>query len=385
MRNRCDPLAAPSKPHTPKGGSRKRQAGLGLAGIAIVAATAGVGYWWTADPLSDAESAFGRADYHRALRIARAQLSRSPSDDRAHLWAARCLFKLKRFDQSEEHYQLAGRDLSRIDDLQDRAYGLTLLGRASQAKEIYEQILTISPESVLALKRLAAVYMSLKEWAPVLALADQLGSIRRGEVAAATLAGIAHHELKHYSEAVTAGERVLQIDPDLREMPLPKSLFWNNLALDLMAIGRTREARDYLAAALERLEDANLMELLGLAYSQEGATDLAERSWKQAITWDPRNADAALGLGRLALGRNRPSEAVVWLQMAVQASPNALEPVYGLARAYRSLGNVSEAERLERMAGTIRASQPFATGSGGRFSKTGDSDHRTATAEGSAP
>ncbi len=335
------------------------------------------------DPLRGGNSAFTAGDYRSALRAAQDQLKRWPDDHRSALLAARSLSKLKYLDQAEEYYRRAGTLAMGLDDLQARAYGLVLLDRPRHAAEIYAQLLSHWPENALALKRLAAVHMGLKEWKPVLALADRLGSIPGNEVAAATLAAIGHHELKHYAESVTSAERVLELDPELKEMPLPRGLFWNNLALDLMAIGRTAEAREHLSRALKGSQDANLMELLGLAYSQEGDVDRAEESWKQAVQWNPRNADALLGLGRLALNRSRAQEAVEWLDRAVKASPDALEPVYNLARAYRLLGKMSDAEQFEQMAATIRASRPATGGMGEMPDETSETSRHATERRGS--
>ena len=118
-------------------------------------------------------------------------------------------------------------------------------------------------------------------------------------------------------------------------MPLPKSLFWSNLALDLMAMGRTSRAREHLTRALKDSHDAGLMELLGTTFFQQGNPEQAEQCYRQAVNWDPTNADALLGLGRIALGRNRAAEAVTWLERAAESSPRGrrtfLQPGPGLS------------------------------------------------------
>jgi tetratricopeptide (TPR) repeat protein len=334
---------------------------LAIASILVLVAIV----WLAAsyDPLRRASLAYSSGDYRAALHGAQERLKHSPSDEPAALLAARCLSKLGHARQAEEYYRRAGSLARGFDDLHDRAYAMARAGQHEQATALYHDILERRPEDALALKRLAAVQMSVKDWKPVLAIAQRLLVLPGCEVAGQTLAGIGHHELKQYAEAIGAGERVLQLDPELREMPLPTTLFWNNLALDLMAVGRSADARAHLARAVEKTQDANLMELLGLTYFQDGIVDQAERCWKQAVLWDPRHADALLGLGRLALNRNQPAEAVEWLSRAADCSPEALEPVYNLTRAYRLLGRTEEAERLERRAESVRASR---AGSGGR-------------------
>src|SRR5262249_59831369 len=137
----------------------------------------------------------------------------------------------------------------------------------------------------------------------------RLSAIPPEQVAGLTVASIGHHEMKHYAEAVEASREVIALDPELKAMPLPRTLFWNNLALALIAMGRPEDARTYLERALAGSEDAGLMELLGLAYSHLGLAEEAERCWRQAERWDPENADVCLDLGRLAMGRRRWREA----------------------------------------------------------------------------
>src|SRR5205807_2555239 len=152
-------------------------------------------------------SAYAAGDYRGALRVAHDHLERRPSDRGAALLAARCLSRLGFQGPAEKHYRLAGGLVSRLDDMHDRAYGLAQSDRPERAVELYQEILARWPDDVLARKRLAAVYMGLKQWKTVLALADQLIAIPGGEVPGHTLAGIAHHELKHYNQAVAACQR----------------------------------------------------------------------------------------------------------------------------------------------------------------------------------
>jgi tetratricopeptide (TPR) repeat protein len=331
---------------------------------AVVVLTLGSAAWLGTrfDLLGRATSAYNRQQYRTALQAARDHLWLFPNDRRASLMAARCLTRLGRVREAEEHYRRAG--LLELEDMQDRAYGLVQAGDPEGSANIYEQLLSRWPDDALALKRLAAVRMGQQHWRAVFDLADRLIASSSEEVAGFTLAAIAHHEWKHYAQAVDASRRVLELDPELKRMPLPRPLFWNNLALDLMALGRTEEARAYLERALAGMEDAGLMELLGLTYSQEGSTDQAERCWRQAERWDPDNADVCLDLGRLALSRQRWGEAVGFLKRAADRSTEAVEPLYNLSQAYRMLGNSEEADRYRRLADQRRRSRPPRRGMG---------------------
>jgi tetratricopeptide (TPR) repeat protein len=329
---------------------------IGLA-LIVIAGLAIAGRLATRfDPSRRARSAYESGDYRMALRAAQDYLKNRPQDRSAALMAARCLTRLKQGRQAEEFFRRCG-PLG-LDDMHDRAYGLVLLGQPERAAEIYYDMIQRWPENVLALKRLAAVLMELKQWKPALLLSERLIGIPEGEVAGHTLAGIGFHVAKHADQAVSSFERVLELDPELKQMPLPQPLYWDHLALDLMAIGRTSDARKYLQRALASREDAGLRELLGVTYEKEGAMDLAETCWRKAVADDPNNTNALLDLGRLALGRKRLDEGIALLERAAELSPSSLDPIYNLSRAYRLKGDVAKAEHYEALSGRLRTSRP---------------------------
>jgi Flp pilus assembly protein TadD len=343
---------------------KRRRLRVGFS-LALICAVVGLVLWLLTrfDPFDRAAAAYDRHQYRAALQVAQNHLKWFPSNRRASLLAARCLMRLSRAAEAEAHYvKAAPLDLA---DAEVRAYNLVNLNKPHEAALAYDDLLKRWPEDALALKRLAAVRMGLGQWRDVLKLADRLIAIPKEEIAGQTMAGIAHHELKHYNQAVISCLRVLELDPDLERMPLPRTLFWNNLCLDLIAGGQTDEARGYLTRALADCQDAGLMELLGLTYFQQGSIDEAERCWQKAESWDPKNADVCLDLGRLALNRRRWSEAVGLLKRAAASSADAVEPLYNLSQAYRMLGNAEEAERCQRLADQRRKTQPQqATGMG---------------------
>ena len=141
-------------------------------------------------------------------------------------------------------------------------------------------------------------------------------------------------------------------------IPPSRTTSRNDRALELLAAGRPEEARAFLEAAPAGSEDAGQMELLGRTYAQQGRTDEAERCWRQAERWDPRNADVCLDLGRLAMGRRRWEEAVAYFKRAADRSSDAIEPLYNLSQAYRMLDRNAEAEHYRRLADDRRRSQP---------------------------
>jgi tetratricopeptide (TPR) repeat protein len=337
--------------------SRWRRIAL-LAAVAAIVLTLTGGFWFATrfDPLGHVGVAYGRHQYQAALKAARDHLARFPDDRAASLTAARCLTRMGRPVEAEPYYRRAG--TLGPDDLQARAYGLVQSGDVEGAVRVYEELLAQRPADPLALKRLAALRMGRKEWQATLELADRVRAIPSEEVAGLTLAAIGHHESRHHAQAVEASRRVAALDPELKTMPLPRTLFWNNMALDLMALGRFDEARAVLERALDGREDAGLMEVLGFAYFHQGQMEEAERCWLRAERWDPNNADVYIDLGRLALVRQRWKDAVGFFKRASELSPTAVAPLYNLSQAYGMLGNRAEADRYRRLADERRRSQP---------------------------
>ncbi|MFO0888344.1 MAG: tetratricopeptide repeat protein [Isosphaeraceae bacterium] len=239
-----------------------------------------------------------------------------------------------------------------------------MLQEPEQAFFNYQQLLEKEPDDALAIKRMAAVLISQNRYSAISSLGERLMALPGEEVAGRTLSGIGHHVARRYAQAEEDFERVLAIDPGLKSMPLPATLFWNHLAIDLLAQGKGDEAKDYLLHALEQTEDAGLRELLGLCYNQVGRPDDAERCWREAVRTNPGELNAWLDLGRLALARGRIAEAVDLLSNAARLGPNSLEANYSLAQALRLQGKAAEAASFEARATALRTEKPQAGGMG---------------------
>ena len=119
-----------------------------------------------------------------------------------------------------------------------------------QAIQAYEEILARWPHNITALRRLAAVQLSENNIPQLEALAERLKQSPGGAAIGYTVEGIVAHNDRNYERAVAAFKHVLELDPELHVMPLPRSLFWSHLADDLIKIGRFDDVRSYLTRAL---------------------------------------------------------------------------------------------------------------------------------------
>lgn len=296
--------------------------------------------------LTEATAAYARGDLTRALQRALDHLDRRPWSRSAALVAARCLSRLDFAEAAEPYYRRAG-ELD-LNDQQIRAYGLVRGNHRQKAVEAYEQILARWPENVTALRRLAAVRLTENNAPQLEALSRRLIATPGGAAMGYTLQGAVAHQDHNHERTVEAFEKVLQLDPGLREMPLPRPAFWNYLASALIKVGRHEDAVRYLVRALDSAPDAELMLLLGQAHALQGRVDEASRSYRQAAEWDPKNYLPHLNLGKLELQEHRPDLAVEHLEQALKRAPRQLDVLRNLVVAYQLLQRPADAARIQQ-------------------------------------
>jgi tetratricopeptide (TPR) repeat protein len=351
--NRKFPSARPAR----FGSRRQRQRlliALGLLGLSLLTA-------WNltrSDALGEARRAEARGDLALGLQRALDHLVRQPWSHEAALVAARCLSRLDYADEAEEYYRRAS-PLS-LSDLQIRAYGLVRGPHPERAIPAYHEILERSPENVTAMRRLAAVLLARNDAKDLLGLADRLHQIPAGRVIGEMLRGVVYHNRKNPRQAVAAFEKVLELDPELGEMPASHGLFWNHFTADLAASGRLEDVRRHLTKLLENTPEAGLMNRLGETLFLQGDLDAAEHWFRQAAELDPASYAPHWNLAKLAIQRRHRGEALEHLNRARIRAPGQYAVLYNLASVYRQLGQSAEAEQVQEAIRQLR-SRPVAT------------------------
>jgi tetratricopeptide (TPR) repeat protein len=304
------------------------------------------------ESLVQAEQAYRRGDLPRSLGCALDHLQRQPWSRAAALLAARCFSRLDYAEAAEPYYHRAG-SLS-LNDLQVRAYGLVRGPNPERAIPAFNEILIRSPQNVTALRRLAALQLARNDTDELLKLADHLEKIPRGAVIGAVLRAVVAHNDKNRQAAAAAFERVLQLDPELHDMPLLHSQFWSQFADDLIGSGRIDDARRHLRKALEGANDAELMNKLGHTYSLQGELDDAERCFRQAAEWDPSYYAPHMNLAKVALQRRDQQTALKELDQARKLAPRQHSVLYNLVSVYRQLGRTEDAKHIAELMNLLR-------------------------------
>ena len=170
------------------------------------------------------------------------------------------------------------------------------------------------------------------------------------------------HRTDNPDEAVSEAEQVLLHYSDLKHLSSEARLvFWNNLARDLLLLGRAEEAQRYLTQQLALEERADFLILLGQAYQKGGRLEDAERAWIRASEIDPQLGGSWLELGRMALRRHQPEQALTFLEKVRTIAPDYFEILYALERAYRQLNRIEEADQSKERLATLRVGRPSAT------------------------
>lgn len=304
--------------------------------------------------LDEGVKAYALGDLSGALELALAHLSRQPWNSEAAILAANCLSRLDYSEDAAAYYRRA-QSLS-LNDWQVRAFGLARGPHPERAVPVYHEILARWPENVTALRRLAAVLLALDKTEELNAVADRLIAIPSGVVLGEMLRAAVYHNEQNHQKAALAFERVLELDPELRQMPLPRRLFWTQYTDDLIGSGRVAEARDVLRKTLAKSPDAELMDRLGRIYLLlEGSLDDAQRCFMQAAEWDPDLYAPHLDLAKLALLRQDRDLALKHVSQAKLLAPREYSVLYSLQSVYRQLGNTAQADRIQEDLKLLRA------------------------------
>ncbi len=324
--------------------------------LLILAASLGTFGWCEMNPtaLADANEAYRKDDLESALRLSVGHLERRPGSRQAALIAARCLSRLGKPQEATAYFDAA----APIDqaDSHIRALAWVVNNARNAAIQSYREMLVRWPDDVLALSRLGAVLISESRWTEALATAKSLIQIPDGAVIGHTLAGVVHSNTGEPEECVAELSKVLELDPELRRMPLkPRPMFWTEFAKNLLIAGRAEEAQRHLHRALREGDDARVADLLGQAYFLQGMLDDAERCWRLTLQWDPDRFGTWARLGKLELQRRRPARAIEPLRRSIELQPEAVGPIYCLSVACRLLGRIEESESLRQRADGLRA------------------------------
>ncbi len=192
-----------------------------------------------------------------------------------------------------------------------------------------------SPEAAMAEARLARRASKLDEFARQLKRAQYLGIPEE------------RAEREAYLASAQAGQLRL-VEGKLSEL-IETSGSDGPQICEAFAQGYIR-MRDYNSAltllkawATDYPSDARPYAWIGLINAELQTNEAAEDAFRKALLLDKKNARAAQGLGTLLLELKRPSEAIPYLQTAVENQAVGPEAVVGLASSLQAMSKAEEA------------------------------------------
>lgn len=341
-------------------GAARLAALAGLLGLAAFQAT-------RSEALEAARVPYRLGHYPQALRLALDHLDRRPWSREAARLAALSLSRLDFPQRAEPYYHRAG--ALTVDDLQVRALGIHRSNQRDEAVAAYKAILERRPEDPTALRLLAVLQMTQGNLQDAINLAERLARDpdRLESLRGYTMLGSFNHNLRDHERSASAFARVLEMDPELKDQPLPRRQFWVEYAQELIDLGQAERGRDAVARALrEEGDDPELWSLLGQAYYLSGDAVEAQRAYRRALQRDPDFTPALVNLGQALMAAGQSEEAVEILSRVLRQQPNHYAALYNLILANRRLGRVQEADRLQRQVDELRKRHgPPTTGMGG--------------------
>jgi tetratricopeptide (TPR) repeat protein len=211
-------------------------------------------------------------------------------------------------------------------------------GAVGRAASVARILVDLNPDNLNVLFMAQRIYSDLAyETTNKLAILAP-GSAQMQEVIAERLvnAGDARDAIEHYRKALAIdphlsgvhfelGEAILQSAPSAKSQAAAKQEF------------ETAERTEGDSAGVERA-------LGEIAFRQSSLTD-AYAHYRRALSMDPGDAEADLGLGKVLMAKGKPQQAIAYLRLAVRSDSLNTDAHYSLAVAYERLKLTEESQK----------------------------------------
>jgi tetratricopeptide (TPR) repeat protein len=338
--------------------------GLGFSVVSYVA----YNWIWGADyHFRAAQEALDRGDFAQADAHAALLLESRPNSAEAHLLAARIARRailpvlpgareglghsltlsnartVGSYDKAEQHltkYKKLG-GITELFDLEHRLLKAQSGGLAQVEGELKTWLAkdNDSQESVLILEALIKGYLQTYRLGDALDCLNQWLD-RKEDVQALVWRGWVHERKNDEPSAKRDYLRALVLDTENDEA--------RHRLADLLVTSAPEEAEAHFSSLYER-QPTNPGVVLGMVQCRRvlGQTEDARRLLDQLLANQPRNCEALIERGMLALIENRPAEAENWLRQALALEPYNRVANYQLFLCLEQLGKNEEAQKVK--------------------------------------
>ncbi|MGM0634062.1 MAG: tetratricopeptide repeat-containing sulfotransferase family protein [Pseudomonadota bacterium] len=247
---------------------------------------------------------------HEIINRLRIKVARNPGDLDAGLMLGSALYKAGHYADSGAAFRsllLHHPDHPRI--LLLLARSLARSGQSVDALQVLNRARQVSPDNPQVWQIAAALASDIRDWSELLRIARDWTTRHPGSLEAWQALSRAHFEESRFSEAITAYDRVLKLEPGN-----PSCLI--GAARLAIAAHQYEQARHHLQTAQEISPDsAELLYTLARLHHLTGELETAEDFCRRAIAARPGFATAYVELGALCEGRLDDAEIVAISQL----------------------------------------------------------------------
>ena len=196
--------------------------------------------------------------------------------------------------------------------------------RFARAAELFEQAKALDPDFPQLQSSLGVAYFNARQFQQATAPLSRALSASPDDAALKRMLAMAYLESQDHAKAAD----LLRGDPELERNPSLQFAY----GLALVRSGRTSEAEVVFARLFARNgASAELSELLGEAYAQQGDFDKAVEAFQRALRLQPDALRANAGLGVIYLRQGKHAEAEAALRAEIARSPGDLQSQQNLA------------------------------------------------------
>jgi tetratricopeptide (TPR) repeat protein len=210
-------------------------------------------------------------------------------------------------------------------------------GRISDAKSIYNKLLTTNPNNAKALHFLGVASHQSKQYEEALQLIQRAISIEPNNPSFYSNLGNTYKSLELYDEAIVNFKKALEIDYNFTHAH-------SHLAWLMQSLGRMPEAQENLEYLLRNNpDDAEVNYLMGNFYKSQGDFENATIYYLQSITLQPEYFNAYNNLALTMEDLGLRIDAIETYRQGLVFCPESIELNYNLGNNLCSFGKFDEA------------------------------------------
>lgn len=320
----------------------------------VLVGTAAVLYYQEA-PLREAEAALDRGDASVADRLLTQYRRKNSDNPRAMALQGRVLVAQSRDpDQAIRLFSTVG--VANFKEARAWAQALMMRQQWTNALPLLQRVVQEDPNNVDAWYELASCRFRCGDRAKAIAAAERFAQFPGSEARGNVFVGSLHAELHNMKPAAEAMARVLQYEPEARNLQIPAHEFF-------VEYGRVLAEQHQLPAAIENIQKgiglqrvegipipAETLGLLASTVFQNGDPAQAKRLWQEALKISPSFDAAREGLAKPLVDLNQKAEAAEALELLEPLEERTDLPsttCFLLQRAYDNLGDLDLAKKWE--------------------------------------